>query len=58
MNNNIFELGTSSLVLAQIHEQIEQTWPDQLAITDFFDYPTIGTLAAHLESKLQQSVSA
>ena len=57
VNDNIFELGTSSLVLAQIHEQIEQTWPDQLAITDFFDYPTIGKLAAYLESKLQQSVS-
>ena len=42
VDDNIFELGTSSLVLAQIHEQIEEKWPNQLAITDFFDYPTIG----------------
>lgn len=54
VNDNIFELGTSSLVLAQIHEQIEKTWPNQLAITDFFDYPTIGKLAAYLEAKVTQ----
>ena len=52
VNDNIFELGTSSLVLAQIHEQIEERWPNHLAITDFFDYPTIGRLAAYLESRV------
>jgi hypothetical protein len=30
--------------------------PDQLAITDFFDYPTIGRLAAYLESTAEQPV--
>lgn len=54
VNDNIFELGTSSLVLAQIHERIEEKWPDQLAITDLFDYPTIGKLAAYLESRTGQ----
>jgi hypothetical protein len=54
VNDNIFELGTSSLVLAQIHERIEEKWPNQLAITDFFDYPTIGKLAAYLESRVSQ----
>jgi acyl-CoA synthetase (AMP-forming)/AMP-acid ligase II len=58
VNDNIFELGTSSLVLAQIHERIEEKWPDQLAITDFFDYPTIGKLAAYLESRVSQPVIA
>ena len=57
LNDNIFELGTSSLVLAQIHEQIEKTWPDQLAITDFFDYPTIGKLAAYLDARVNQPLS-
>jgi acyl-CoA synthetase (AMP-forming)/AMP-acid ligase II len=58
VNDNIFELGTSSLVLAQIHERIEEKWPDQLAITDFFDYPTIGKLAAYLESRINQPAMA
>ena len=58
VNDNIFELGTSSLVLAQMHEQIELTWPNQLAITDFFDYPTIGKLAAYLESRMNQPLTA
>jgi acyl-CoA synthetase (AMP-forming)/AMP-acid ligase II len=58
VNDNIFELGTSSLVLAQIHERIEEKWPNQLAITDFFDYPSIGKLAAYLESRVNQPALA
>ncbi|MFO1206926.1 MAG: non-ribosomal peptide synthetase [Burkholderiales bacterium] len=58
VNDNIFELGTSSLVLAQIHERIEEKWPNQLAITDFFDYPTIGKLAAYLDSRVSQPTLA
>ncbi len=58
VNDNIFELGTSSLVLAQIHERIEEKWPNHLAITDFFDYPTIGKLAAYLESRVNQPALA
>lgn len=58
VDDNIFELGTSSLVLAQIHERIEEKWPNQLAITDFFDYPTIGRLAAYLESRVHQPALA
>jgi acyl-CoA synthetase (AMP-forming)/AMP-acid ligase II len=57
VNDNIFEFGTSSLVLAQIHEQIEKSWPNQLAITDFFDYPTIGTLAAYLDAQVNQPLT-
>jgi acyl carrier protein len=58
VNDNFFELGTSSLVLAQIHEQIEEKWPNQLAITDFFDYPTIAKLAAYLEARVNQPAIA
>lgn len=55
LHDNIFELGTSSLALAQIYEQIDKYWPGKLEITDFFDYPTIAELAAHLEGKLEPS---
>ncbi len=52
VHDNIFELGTSSLALAQIHQRIEAIYPGQLEVTDFFDYPTIAELAKYLESRL------
>jgi acyl-CoA synthetase (AMP-forming)/AMP-acid ligase II len=50
--DNVFEIGTSSLTLAQIYERIEQIYPGKLEITDFFDYPTIAELARYLHSRL------
>ena len=52
-DDNIFELGTSSLTLAQIYERIEAIYPGQLEVTDFFDYPTIAELAKYLGQRLQ-----
>lgn len=49
--DNLFELGISSLTLAQIHAAIEDTWPDQVDITDLFDYPTVAELARFLEER-------
>ncbi|GAB3675528.1 non-ribosomal peptide synthetase [Salinisphaera aquimarina] len=50
-DDDLFEIGLSSLELAQIHEGIEQRWPDRLEVTDLFDYPTIQELAAYLEER-------
>jgi acyl-CoA synthetase (AMP-forming)/AMP-acid ligase II len=55
VHDNIFELGTSSLTLAQIYQRIETIYPGQLEVTDFFDYPTIAELAKYLEGRLQAS---
>jgi acyl-CoA synthetase (AMP-forming)/AMP-acid ligase II len=52
VHDNIFELGTSSLTLAQIYQRIEAIYPGQLEVTDFFDYPTIAELAKYLEGRL------
>lgn len=49
-DDDLFEIGLSSLELAQIHEGIEARWPDRLEVTDLFDYPTINELAAYLDS--------
>ena len=54
-NDNLFEIGTNSLTLAQIHERIEEKYPNQLDITDFFDYPTIAELSGYLNTKLAQA---
>ncbi len=49
---NIFELGASSLALAQIHERIDAAYPEKLELSDFFDYPTLKELAAVLHNRL------
>jgi len=51
LDDNLFDLGISSLTLAEIHASIEDTWPDQVEITDLFDYPTVAELAGFLDAK-------
>ncbi|MFK8082730.1 MAG: AMP-binding protein [Granulosicoccus sp.] len=51
VDDNLFDLGISSLTLAQIHAAVEEDWPGQVEITDLFDYPTVRDLAGFLESK-------
>jgi len=52
-NDNLFEIGASSLKLIEIHEQIDKDFPGLIDLTELFDYPTIGELAAHIEGKLK-----
>jgi len=54
-NDNLFELGASSLKLIEIHEQIDREYPGRVDLTELFDFPTIAELARHLESKLIES---
>lgn len=52
LQDNFFEVGMSSLELAQIHEQIDALYPGVLDITDLFDHPTMEALAEFLRQKL------
>ena len=52
IDDNLFEVGASSLKLIEIHEQIDREYPGQVDLTELFDFPTIGELARHLEGKL------
>jgi acyl-CoA synthetase (AMP-forming)/AMP-acid ligase II/aryl carrier-like protein len=52
VNDNLFEIGASSLKLIEIHESIDRDFPGLLDLTELFDYPTIAQLAKHLDSKL------
>ena len=52
VNDNLFEIGASSLKLIEIHEQIDREYPGQVDLTELFDFPTIAELARHLEAKL------
>ncbi len=52
VNDNLFEVGASSLKLIEIHERIDHEYPGLVDLTELFDFPTIGELARHLRSKL------
>jgi acyl-CoA synthetase (AMP-forming)/AMP-acid ligase II/acyl carrier protein len=52
VGDNLFDIGASSLKLIEIHEQLDELYPNQVELTELLDYPTIAELAAHLEGKL------
>jgi acyl-CoA synthetase (AMP-forming)/AMP-acid ligase II/aryl carrier-like protein len=53
-DDNLFEIGVSSLKLIEIHEQIDRDYPNQVDLTELFDHPTVAALARHLSVKLTQ----
>ncbi len=55
LNDNLFEIGASSLKLIEIHENIDKEYPGLVDLTELFDFPTIAELAQHLEGKLAAS---
>lgn len=55
-DDNLFEVGISSLTLTEIMLAIDEKLPGAVDISDLFDYPTIRSLAAYLEERqVQQS---
>ncbi len=50
-DDNLLELGTGSLTLAQIYEQVDARYPGMLEITDFFEHPTPARLAARIRER-------
>jgi acyl-CoA synthetase (AMP-forming)/AMP-acid ligase II/aryl carrier-like protein len=52
VDDNLFEIGASSLKLIEMHEHIDRNFPGLIDLTEMFDHPTIAKLAQHLEHKL------
>ena len=48
-DDNLFEVGVSSLTLTEIVLAIDEKHPGKVDISDLFDYPTIRQLAAFLQ---------
>ena len=48
-DDNLFEVGVSSLTLTEIVLAIDERYPGKLDISDLFDYPTLREIAAFLE---------
>ena len=42
VDDNLFEIGASSLKLIEIHENIGRDFPGLIDLTEMFDHPTIG----------------
>ena len=47
-DDNLFEVGVSSLTLTEIVLAIDERYPGKLDISDLFDYPTLRQVAAFL----------
>ena len=45
---NLFDLGANSLSVAEVATSLRQELKRDIPLTDFFEYPTISALAAHL----------
>lgn len=42
---NFFDLGSDSMLLAQVYNQLEKLFPSQITLTNMFAYPSIARLA-------------
>ncbi|MDB6068281.1 MAG: Non-ribosomal peptide synthetase component [Pedosphaera sp.] len=49
IHDNFFDLGGHSLLIAQLHAQICEAFKTELPIVKLFQYPTISSLASHLD---------
>lgn len=55
LNDNFFDVGISSLALAEIHQRIDDAYPGVLDVVDLFEYQTIAEVAEFMEGKLAAS---
>lgn len=58
INDNFFEIGGTSLLLITMQSQINEKYPDSVAIGDIFANPTIKLLAEFIERKTVGAVQA
>lgn len=49
VDDNFFDLGGNSLLLVQVHEQLQQRFGREIVLVEIFNHPTVRALASHLE---------
>lgn len=52
-DDNLFEVGISSLTLTEIALAVDERYPGKLDISDIFDYPTLREIAEFLRQNIQ-----
>jgi surfactin family lipopeptide synthetase A len=48
VDDNFFDLGGHSLLIAKLHSRLRGTLPKEISLIDLFRYPTIGSLMKHV----------
>jgi SagB-type dehydrogenase family enzyme len=53
MNDNFFDIGGDSMLLAHVHSELEKLYPKMLRVTDLFTSTSISRLAESLANKIK-----
>jgi acyl carrier protein len=48
LDQNFFDLGAHSLMVAEVHIQLQQALGREISLVDLFQFPTVGALASHM----------
>jgi len=56
-NENFFDLGAHSLLVAEVHTQLQERLGREISLVDFFHYPCVAALARHLRDDRAPSVN-
>jgi len=48
LDTNFFDLGAHSMMVAEVHMQLQQLLSREISLVDLFQFPTVRALAAHL----------
>jgi amino acid adenylation domain-containing protein len=51
LNENFFDLGAHSLLVVEVHMQLQQQLGRELSLVDLFQFPTVTALANHLNGE-------
>jgi acyl-CoA synthetase (AMP-forming)/AMP-acid ligase II/acyl carrier protein len=51
LHDNFFDVGISSLALAEIHQRIDDQHPGLIDVVDLFEYQTIAEISAFMDKK-------
>ena len=51
LHRNFFDLGAHSLMVAEVHIQLQQLLGQEISLVDLFQFPTVSALAAHLDGQ-------
>jgi aryl carrier-like protein len=55
VNENFFDIGGTSLLLAKVFAKLRAALNCDVTLVDLLRYPTIATLAANFDSRLQNA---
>ena len=51
LNENFFDLGAHSLIVAEVHIQLQQLLGREFSLVDLFQFPTVAALANHFNGE-------